>query len=164
MLDQKQKFVAELYRQAEEYEGQKVTMLDTLEKERANLSDMGVEMLSYFGPYAKSVEERVVEIDQALVTLNARIDNAREEIRDAFAELKKIEITQEERDAEEQREIDKKQSSELDEIGLEVFRRKVTARFNDAQIIGNRRPIATHIQNRASHIFERAFNLRLITQ
>jgi len=123
-LEQKQKFLAELYRQAEEYENQKTNMLETLEKERASLSDMGVEMLSYFGPYEASVDARVKEIDEALLTLNTRIDMAREDMRAAFAEFKKIEMTQEERDAEEQRGIDKKQSSELDEIGLEVFRRK----------------------------------------
>lgn len=123
-LDQKQKFLAELYSQAEEYESQKTTMLETLEKERQNLDGMGVEMLAYFGPYSESVEERVMEIDAALLTLNTRIDLAREDIRDAFAELKKIEMTQDEREAKEQRAIDKKQSEELDEIGIEVFRRK----------------------------------------
>jgi flagellar export protein FliJ len=123
-LEQKQKFLAELYRQAEEYEKQKEHMLETLEKERNNLEGMGPEMLSYFGPYSESVKERCKEIDAALLTLNTRIDFAREEIRNAFAELKKIEMTQEERDNQEQKAIDKKQSDELDEIGLEVFRRK----------------------------------------
>ena len=123
-LEQKQKFLAELYRHAEEYENQKKTMLTTLDEEREKLDGMGVEMLSYFGPYEQNVKSRVKEIDQALLTLNTRIDFAREDIREAFAELKKIEITQEERDAKEKRGIDKKQSNELDEIGLEVFRRK----------------------------------------
>ena len=123
-LEQKQKFLAELYRQAEDYEGQKTQMLKTLEEEREKLDDMGVEMLRYFGPYEASVDARVKEIDEALLTLNTRIDLAREEMREAFAEFKKIEMTQEERDAAEQRDIDKKQSDELDEIGLEVFRRK----------------------------------------
>ena len=123
-LEQKQKFLSELYRQAEEFESQKTNMLETLEKERVNLKDMGVEMLAYFGPYEKGVKARVKEIDEALVTLNARIEKAREEIRDAFAELKKVEMTQEERELAEQKAVDKKQSDELDEIGLEVFRRK----------------------------------------
>lgn len=123
-LEQKQKFLAELYRHAEDYENQKTTMLTTLDEEREKLNGMDVEMLGYFGPYEKNVKARVKEIDEALLTLNTRIDFAREEMREAFAELKKIEMTQEERDAQEQREVDKKQSDELDEIGLEVFRRK----------------------------------------
>jgi len=123
MLDQKQKFLAELYRQSEEYEAQKAQMLETLQEEREKLVGLGVEMLSYFGPYEKSVKDRAKEIDAALLTLNTRIELAREDIRNAFAELKKIEITQENRDDEEQKAIDKKQSDELDEIGIEVFRR-----------------------------------------
>ncbi|MFK7839356.1 MAG: hypothetical protein AB8B83_03415 [Bdellovibrionales bacterium] len=123
-LEQKQKFLAELYRQADDYENQKKTMIETLEKERQSVSDMGVEMLSYFGPYEKSVEARVEEIDAAMQTLNTRIEMAREDIRAAFADLKKVEITQENRDQDEQKAINKKQSDDLDEIGLEVFRRK----------------------------------------
>ncbi len=123
-LEQKQKFLAELYRQAEEYEAQKEAMLKTLEEEREKLDDMGVEMLRYFGPYEAGVDERVKEIDAALLALNARIDFAREDMRAAFAELKKIEITQEERDAQEKRAHDKRENAALDEIGLEVFRRR----------------------------------------
>ena len=122
-LEQKQKFLAELYRQAEEYETHKKVMLFTLEEEREKLADMGPEMLSYFGPYSESVNARVEEIDEALVTLNARIEVAREDMRAAFAEMKKLEITQGRRDDEDRRELEKKLADELDEIGLEMFRR-----------------------------------------
>ena len=124
-LDQKQKFVAELYRQAEELENQKVTLLTTLEEEREKVDEMGVEMLSYFGPYSKAVKERVQDIDEAASTLETRIEIAREDMREAFAELKKIEITKQNRDDAEEKEINKKESDELDEIAIEGFRRKV---------------------------------------
>ena len=125
VLDQKQKFVAELYRQAEELENQKVTLLTTLEEEREKVDEMGVEMLSYFGPYSKAVKERVEEIDDAAQTLDTRIEIAREDMREAFAELKKIEITKQNRDDEEEKAINKKESDELDEIAIEGYRRKV---------------------------------------
>lgn len=123
-LEQKQKFLAELYRQAEEYENQKATLLKNLEEEREKLSDMGPEMLSYFGPYSQSVKERVEEIDHAMQTLSARIDLAREDMREAFAEVKKLEITQDARDDEERAELEKKLSDELDEIAIDGYRRK----------------------------------------
>ena len=123
-LEQKQKFVAELYRQAEELENQKVTLLTQLEEEREKTQEMGVEMLSYFGPYSEAVKERVVEIDEASETLEARIEIAREDMRAAFAELKKIQITQENREDEEEKALNKKESDELDEIAIEGFRRK----------------------------------------
>ncbi|MEM7651284.1 MAG: flagellar export protein FliJ [Pseudomonadota bacterium] len=124
-LDQKQKFVAELYRQAEELENQKVTLLETLEEEREKVDEMGVEMLSYFGPYSQAVKERVEEIDEASETLNKRIEIAREDMREAFAEFKKIEITKERRDDEEEKAINKKEGDELDEIAISGYRRKL---------------------------------------
>ena len=53
-----------------------------------------------------------------------RIEVARDDMRRAFAELKKIEITQERREDEEEKAINKKESAELDEIAIEGFRRK----------------------------------------
>lgn len=123
-VEQKQKFLAELYRQAEELQNQKKTLLGQLEEEREKVKDMGVEMLSYFGPYSQAVKERVADIDEGIAKLERRIAVAREDMREAFAELKKIEITQERREAEEQAALDKKDSADLDEAGIEGFRRK----------------------------------------
>lgn len=123
-VEQKQKFLAELYRQSEELETEKKSVLERLEVEREKVKEMQVEMLSYFGPYTDAVKERVSEIDEQRGNLETRIEIAREDMREAFAELKKIEITQERREAEEEAEISKKESDELDEIGLEIFRRQ----------------------------------------
>ena len=123
-VEQKQKFLSELYRQAEELEAQKKTMLEQLAAEEAKVHEMGVEMLSYFAPYAKGVEQRVKEIDYSLKTLNKRIELTRDEVCAAFAELKKVELTQEARDDEEAAEIKKKDDMELDEIALQTFRKK----------------------------------------
>lgn len=123
-VEQKQKFLADLYRQSEKLETEKQTVLDRLEEEREKVKEMQVEMLSYFGPYTDAVKERVSEIDEARKQLDTRIEIAREDMREAFADLKKIEITQERREAEEEAEINKKESDELDEIGLDIFRRQ----------------------------------------
>lgn len=124
VVEQKQKFLAELYRQAEELDDQKKTMLEQLAEEQKKTEEMGIEMLTYFGPYSEAVKDRVVEIDEAREKLETRIEIAREDMREAFSELKKIEITQEQREAEEEAAISKKESDELDEIGLEIFRRQ----------------------------------------
>ncbi len=126
VVEQKQKFLAELYRQAEELENQKKTLLDQLTEEREKSAEMdSAEMMGYFGRYADAVKGRVKDIDDAVAKLEARIDIARDDMRNAFAELKKIEITQDRREAEEKAETDKKESDELDEIALEGYRRKV---------------------------------------
>jgi len=125
-VEQKQKFLAELYRQAEELENQKKTLLDQMAAEREKLSEMeSAEIMGYFGHYCEAVKERVADIDEAVATLEIRIGAAQEDMREAFAELKKIEITQERREAEQQAEINKKESDELNEIAIEGYRRKV---------------------------------------
>ncbi|MEZ5815078.1 MAG: flagellar FliJ family protein [Alphaproteobacteria bacterium] len=123
-VEQKQKFVAELYRQAEELQTQKTTLLTQLDEEQEKVQEFGVEMLSYFGPYSEAVKERVAEIDQAAATLEARIEIAREDMREAYAELKKIEIAKENRETAEEKARNKKESDELDDIAIERFRRK----------------------------------------
>ncbi|MCK5285442.1 MAG: flagellar FliJ family protein [Alphaproteobacteria bacterium] len=124
VVDQKQKFLAELYRQAEEFENQKKTLEDQMAEEQEQLNEMGVEMLSYFASYAKAVKERIADIEEAATKLAVRIEVAREDMRMAFAELKKIEITKETREKAKLKELNKKESNELDEIGIEIYRRK----------------------------------------
>ncbi|MCK6418064.1 MAG: hypothetical protein L6Q57_03885 [Alphaproteobacteria bacterium] len=123
-LEQKQKFLAELYRQAEQLHGQKHNLLTTLADEQEKLKDMDVQMLSYFGPYSQAVHERVEEIEEAIVKLDARIAVAREDMREAFSDMKKIEITKNVREEAELREETKKENQELDAMGLDAFRRK----------------------------------------
>ncbi len=120
-LEQKQKFLAELYTQQETLTTQRRTILDQLEAERQKLDDMPVEMRGYFTPYANSVTERAEEMQEQIDALEGRIDIAREEIRLAFAELKKIEITQENREKAEQEALDKKESDTLDEIAINRY-------------------------------------------
>lgn len=123
-LDQKQKFLADLYRQAEELAAQKKSLIDTLAEERKKVDEMGVAALGYFGHYSEAVRGRVEDIDDAMKKLNNRIEVAREDMREAFADMKKIQITQERREAEEEKAMKKKEDNALDEIALEGFRRK----------------------------------------
>ena len=124
-LEQKQKAVADLYRQAEYLANQKTELLETLDQEQEKLKDFGVEMLSYFGPYSEAVHERVEDIDAETTQLETRIEIAREDMRLSFAELKKIEITHERRLDEEQEKVDKRESTTLDEIAIDGYLRQI---------------------------------------
>ncbi|MCD8562758.1 MAG: flagellar FliJ family protein [Alphaproteobacteria bacterium] len=124
-VEQKQKALADLYRQAEELISQKKKLLDQLAVERQKVDEMGVEALGYFGRYSEVVRERSEEIDDSMKMLESRIEVAREDMRLAFAELKKVEIIQERRDDEEKAERDKKDASVLDDIAIEGYRRKM---------------------------------------
>lgn len=125
IVEQKQKFLAELYRQTEELQGKKQNLQTELAEESEKTRSMGAEMLSYFGSYATAIKTRIRKTIDAINKLETRIDVAREDMREAYAELKKVEITQERREAEEQKEIAGKEADELDEIGIESYRRRV---------------------------------------
>lgn len=124
-VEQKQKFLAELYRQAEELQDQKQSMLDTLAEERKKVDEMGVEALGYFGHYSDAVNNRVEDIDDAMAKLNNRIEIARDDMARAYEDLKKVEITQERRAAEEDKELKKKENDLMDEIALDGYRRRM---------------------------------------
>lgn len=59
-----------------------------------------------------------------LEMVRAEIVRAREELAEAYNELKTFEITQRERDRRAQEERDKKEQAFLDEVGLNIHRRK----------------------------------------
>lgn len=125
-VEQKQKFLAELYRQADELQTQKENLLRQLADERKALEEMNsaVEMVVAFTAYSEAVKGRVADIDEAMAKLEARIEIAREDMREAFAEFKKIEITQERREEEALAALEKKQAELLDEAAIEGYRRK----------------------------------------
>ena len=127
-VEQKQKFLAELYRQAEEFAAQKQALIDQLADERTKMDEMEdvvrMEAMTHYGLYAQGVRSRIEDLEGHITKLDGRIEVAREDMRQAFAELKKIEITQERREDEEEAEVKKKESDELDEIAIENFRRQ----------------------------------------
>ena len=125
-VEQKQKFLAELYRQADELQNHKAALQRQMKEERDALEKMNtVDMIAAFSTYVEAVKERLSDIDEAMKKLETRIEIAREDMREAFAEFKKIEITQERREAEEYRAIEKKQAELLDEAAIEGYRRRV---------------------------------------
>lgn len=125
-IEQKQKLLAELYRQSEQLADNKRRLLDQLAQEQDSLKNTdSVEMIRSLAVYAEAVKGRVADIDAAMKKLDARIEVAREDMREAFAELKKIEITDERRTAETEAEIEKKESQMLDEMGIQNYRRRV---------------------------------------
>lgn len=126
-VEQKQKFLAELYRQAEELIGQRLTLQKQVEAEREALKKMdeSIDMMLAFNNYVEAVKSRIADIDEAEKKLEVRINIAREDMREAFAEFKKIEITQERREDAEYKALEKKQSELLDDMAIEGYRRRM---------------------------------------
>lgn len=123
-VDEKQKALSELYRQVEAFEARRHHLLDQLQKERDVIANNPqVEMIAYFGRFSDAVAKDVERINGQIAKLEARIRIAQDDIRNAFADLKRVEIVQRGREEKEKKEADKKETSELNEIGIDGFRR-----------------------------------------
>lgn len=125
-VEEKQKAMAELFRQAELLEGRKRTLLDDRAREET-LSNESDELDAYitFLAYAGRLQKEIDRLNQNLSKLDLRIAKGQEELREAFAEQKKIEIIQRKRDEDEAAKEAVKESNMMDDIGIEGFRRKV---------------------------------------
>ena len=124
-VEQKQKFLAELYRQVEAMQQQKSNLESALLNERKVVDDLGTaEAIAYFGRYSIVARNAIEHLGKEIAKMETRIDIAREDMRAAYAEQKKVEITQKRRQDRAAAEERKKEDKELDEIGIEGFRRK----------------------------------------
>lgn len=120
-IEQKQKALANLYRQAEERAGEKQHLIEEFAHESRTIKEMGADMLGFFGAYAKAVDKRMDELDAAIARLESRIQVAQDDMRQAYADLRRIEIVQENRDRQEKEKRAKKDAQELDEIAISRF-------------------------------------------
>ncbi len=123
-VDEKQKVLSELYRQVEALIARKSHLLEQLENEREVLNaNPQVEMIAYFGRFSDAVAKDVERLNAQIARLEARIRVAQDDMRNAFADLKRVEIVQRSRKEKERAKADAKESNELDDIGIEGFRR-----------------------------------------
>lgn len=123
-VEQKQKVLAELYKKAEELKNERDALETQLAIESEKSRELKIDMLGYFAAYVKETRKNIDLIDQERKKVEKQIQFAQEQLREAFAEQKKIEIINKRRKDEEQAAQDKKESNELDEIAIDGHRRK----------------------------------------
>lgn len=124
-VEEKQKTLATLYRQVEQFEIRRKLYEEELSKERQALEkEVTPEMLAYFGRYSDVVKRDVARIDQEIKKLEVRVQIAQDDVREAFANMKRIEIVQKQRQDAENKKEKAKEDSEMDDIGLDGYRRK----------------------------------------
>jgi flagellar protein FliJ len=123
-VDEKQKVLAGLYREIEEIERGKNMLIERLRTEREVLDQSGsLEMYAYFGRFSQNIHRMIERLNAEKRKLETRITIAQDDVREAFAGMKRIEIVQREREASEKKEEADKETREMDDIGIEGFRR-----------------------------------------
>lgn len=124
-VEEKQKFLATLLRTQEGLIEHKAKQYEALKKE-ADLAEQApedIQMQQSFFSFRALVKQEIEKIDDFIKKLDIRIEIAQDAMRDAFADLKKVEIVDRNRKEEEKRAELKKDNDRLDEIGLQIFAR-----------------------------------------
>lgn len=123
-LDEKRRVLGDLYSQMALLERERRELDRQFENEKEAVARMGEDVHFTFAHYADTVRRQQQEIEEREAQLEKSIEKAKDALMETFAELKKYEMTQEERDrlAAEERLI--KENAAMDAIGLEGFRRK----------------------------------------
>ncbi len=98
-----------------------------LEQEKAVASASSADLRYTLEPYIQRYRQRRDNIAGALILIRQKINEARDHLAEAYRNLKTFEITQEQRDAAEEAEENRKEQITLDEMGLDLYRRN-TAR------------------------------------
>ncbi len=123
-VDEKQKVLAQLYREVETIERSKNTLIERLRNERSVLDKHGtIEMYAYFGRFSQNIHRMIERLNLERQKLETRISIAQDDVREAFANMKRIQIVQREREKAERKKADAKEVREFDEIGIDAFRR-----------------------------------------
>jgi hypothetical protein len=124
-LEEKQRFLAKLYSDIERFQNMKAGMLDSVESEKdVTDADMdNITMIQSYLAYLGRVKREVAQIDNEIDRIEVRIKAAIDEMRDAFSELKKIEITRDRRLKELAEQNKKREDALFSEIALEIYRR-----------------------------------------
>lgn len=123
-VEEKQKALADLFREAERFEAVINGLLLQMEQERKLAEEKNdYETLTAYTLFAERVRGQVEFLKLGLAKVNARVVVAQDAMREAFGELKKIEIIQENRDAEADKAALQRDNKTMDEIGLQGFMR-----------------------------------------
>lgn len=119
-LNEKQRRLAQLYREQETMELRKSNLLDQLRHELQVMEDIGgIDALSTYTRYSFAVKLKVEAINEEISKIQTRIDIALNDIRENFSDLKKVEITQNKRLEEIAKENQKKEDMFFNEVAIE---------------------------------------------
>lgn len=124
-LDEKRRALGELYSQMALLERERRALERAFELEKEAVSRLDDQIPYTFADYADTVRRQREDLDRREAAMEKAIERAKEALMETFAELKKYEMTQEERDRLEAEERLFKENAAMDAIGLEAFRRKL---------------------------------------
>ena len=124
-VDEKQRILAALYREAEELEAAQQAVRAQMIEERKITDELGTpDAASAYNLYAEGARRKIADLQVKLDKMQIRLEAAQEAMREAFAEMKKIEITDNNRKKVANKAQQKKEDQALDDVAIEIYNRK----------------------------------------
>jgi flagellar export protein FliJ len=126
MVDEKRRKLGDLLKMLAELEEQSRQLEAEVVAEQKAAANAPETAGFLYGNYARRVIERRERLAQSIASMEMQIAAAREELNDAYRELKKFQVAQDVRDRREALEAARREQGVLDEIGLTIHRRRAT--------------------------------------
>ena len=123
-VDECRRALGILLRQLDDLEAARRGLERELENEQTAAVTNPDEAGLHYGIYAEGVIKRRKAMDQAIRAKEAELEAARESLNEAYRELKKYEVIRDNRIERERVEEARRDRIELDDIGIETFRRR----------------------------------------
>jgi flagellar export protein FliJ len=123
-LEEKQRILSKLYDDVNTLEIQKSAIMDGVESEKDAIDNLqDITMMQAFMGYIQRTKVEINLINDQISSIEIKITRAVDEMREAFGELKKIEITRDRRLADIAKENTKREDALFSEIAIEMHRR-----------------------------------------
>ncbi|MEO5337308.1 MAG: flagellar export protein FliJ [Magnetospirillum sp. WYHS-4] len=126
-VDEKRRRLGELLRVLDDLEARLKRLETELIEEQRIAARAPNEAGFLYGNYAEAVIERRERLKESIARAEVEIARARDDLREAFRDLKKYEIAQRNRDQKAAAELARKEQLVLDELGLQGYRQRLTA-------------------------------------
>jgi len=122
-VDEAQRRLAELTR-LEDRLRQDLARLEAELVAEQQAASASLEANMTYAAYAEQVVLRRDRLNRSIADVTTEIGQAREALRDAFAELKKFELAAEAAEERTKKKREQREQAQLDEVALGIFRRK----------------------------------------
>ena len=122
-VDEAQRRLGELVRLAERLR-QDLADLEAEAKREQELAAQSFEASLTYGAYAERVIERRETLNRSIAEVDGQVEQARDALKDAFAELKKFELAAEAAEERTKKKREQREQAALDEVAINMFRRQ----------------------------------------
>ena len=125
-LDEKRQKLAELDRLADKLRDDLVALEQEMSREQTAASG-SIEGSIAFPAFVAAALERRKRLRQSIGNIELACEAAREEVNQAFQEMKKFELARDNQTAQDQEESARREQTAMDEMGVDMHRRNNTA-------------------------------------